>query len=698
MKEFFSKLRNRIIDNYKKNRIFLFIFLIIWIAYVFLIINQYDATLGMKSIGNEIYERYVTEIDKNTIIEEIVPIEQDGECVSILFATYARKNNGNVSVTIKGDRSGYIYADNNYSVDAIQDNAYLTIKLNEKLNKTKDSKIRIIITSNSESDQAIGVYHSVLKGFEGGKLTINNKEVEDSDLSMKYLIRNDKMRGFSNGVLIYAFVVITLIALVLILIDPPKEIFFTIMILGLGLLMMLIINPSSPPDELSHYEIALQLSNKMMFKEDYHMIDYTYIRYGSMYGHYNIAAGYERFIEEINQPLKLTGKMEYLARDIDELYIPQYIPNAIGLTLGRLLKLNMLTTFYLGRLTGFIFYLICVYFAIKKASSYKFLIGMIASLPMLLQISIAITYDTFIQGLCILLFGYFINWYFLEEKINIKDFIVVAIVCNLLAPAKIVYGMIAFLFILIPSWKFGGLRNKTIVIILMCFSIVAQLFDIMYKPIELFFKLIFNGTLTKDNLLDASEFTKLRTFVDNEVNPIINNNLALYKIEYSFYYIFKHPLEILDIFYRTIRYRIKFWFYGAIGRSLSGETLILPLTSVHILVVIVLGSCFVAVEKVFPGLVKIAFLALCIIIGLFTMTGMLVSWTDSGQEIVEDYGGVIIEGVQGRYFSPILPFFFSVFANKKFALPKQSDKYFILSYLLFFFFVVVYVLSYTFVN
>ena len=191
MKNFLLKLKNRIIENFKKNRLFLLIFLIAWVTYAFVVINQYDATLGMKSIGNEVYERYVTEIDNNTVIEQIVPIEQDGESVSIMFATYARKNAGSVNIIIKGDKSNHIYADNTYPVDMIEDNAYLTIKLDEKLNKAKDPKIRITITSNSEADKAIGVYHSVLDGFEDGKLTINKKEVEDSDLSMKYLVRNE---------------------------------------------------------------------------------------------------------------------------------------------------------------------------------------------------------------------------------------------------------------------------------------------------------------------------------------------------------------------------------------------------------------------------------------------------------------------------------------------------------------------------
>ena len=91
-------------------------------------------------------------------------------------------------------------------------------------------------------------------------------------------------------------------------------------------------------------------------------------------------------------------------------------------------------------------------------------------------------------------------------------------------------------------------------------------------------------------------------------------------------------------------------------------------------------------------------MSLCIIVGLYAMVGMFVSWTDKNQEIIEDFGGVLVEGIQGRYFSPLLPYFFPVFANKKLALPKESEKYIILSYLMLFFVIIIYVMSYTFVN
>ena len=78
--------------------------------------------------------------------------------------------------------------------------------------------------------------------------------------------------------------------------------------------------------------------------------------------------------------------------------------------------------------------------------------------------------------------------------------------------------------------------------------------------------------------------------------------------------------------------------------------------------------------------------------------GMLVSWTEIEQDVVEAYGGPIIQGIQGRYFSPLLPYLFLILNNKKIKIPKKYDEYIIYSFIILVFEVIVYVLSYTFVN
>lgn len=695
MKLDFKEIKNTVIDNFKKNKYILLGFFVVFVSVIVFTLVKFNATLGKLSVGNESYNRSVVEVNSQTMVEQIAPVEQDAESVSILFATYARPtNSGLINIKIEGLNSKTVYANQSYDVTKILDNFYETIVLSEKLSRNKDRQIKITITSNSQVGSGIAVYYSNTKEFNSGDLRINNEVVEEADMCVKYLVHNDELHGFSIGVIVWSIIGLFSIALLLLLFNPKEEVLFAYCAFVLGLIMMVIINPSSPPDELSHYEVALQVSNKMMFTENYRVIDSIYLKYGYMYGHYNISPGYIRFIHELNQPLKLTGQLQELSRDIDGLYIIQYIPNAIGLTLGRILKLNMITNFYLGRMTGLLFYVACVYLAIKKASTFKFLIGMLSCLPMFIQIAISISYDVFINGLSILIIGYFLSWYFEERKIEIKEFIFVFLVCFGIAPAKVLYSFFAFLFLFVPYRKFGSVKNKVLMCIVIMAPGVYQLFDIMKGPIQLFFHYVLKNN--SDNLL----FNKVNAeTINEEAKYIITNGFVTPNKEiYTFSYMIKHPIETLMIFLRTIRYKIKFWFYGSIGRSLSGDTLLMPLWLVHILVAIVFASAFVKEDYTFGIGMKAVLLIMCVVIGLYALIGMFVSWTDSNQEIIEDYGGIIIEGIQGRYFSPLLPFFFPIFNNNRLFIPKEGKKYILFTYLILFFVIVINVLSYTFVN
>ena len=689
MKEKLLALKNRVFENFKKNKYILLGFSIIWIVLIIITLSSYDTTLGKSVLGNESYQRDAIRLDENTTIVQELPLKEDTDCISILFATYARNNNGIITISIDGITSGKNYYKENHNVKNILDNVYLTVRTNEKIDHLKE-KIRITITSNSKENEAIAVYRSTSKEIEDGLLMVNGKIIEDSDLSVKYLYEDELLKTFSNAVIIWSIIGLSFIALIVLLVNPKPEITFALMTFILGLIMMIIINPSSPPDELAHYEATLGLSNKMMFVKDYNLIDSSYVKYGYMYGHYNISPGYVRFMNEINQPQKLTGEMVALSRNIDDYYFIQYIPNAIGITLGRLLHLNMITTFYLGRMTGLLFYVICVYIAIKNAYSFKFLLGIIACLPMFLQIAISITYDNWINALSFLTIGYFLKWYFNDELIDKKELVFVFLINFGLAPAKVLYSFFAFLFLFVQASRYGGKRNKILISLALIAPGTYQLYDIMKGPITLFFHKILSANI-ENNMLDASG-------VINKNVELLTNRVGPLKDVYTFSYMIRNPIETLIIFARTIRYKIKFWFYGSIGRSLSGDTLILPIRLVHFLVLAVVASAFVKTDYTFNIPMKLLLITLCVVVGLYALIGMFVSWTDPNQEIIKDYGGVIIEGIQGRYFSPLLPYFFPIISNKKVYLPKESDKYIILIYIMIFFEVVIYVLSYTFVN
>jgi len=671
-------LKNRLKKNFAENKILLSVFLVLWIILIFITLSSYRSTLGKQSVGNDSYNRSVVEVNRDTTVEAVIPAQQDAKNVSILFATYARTNEGNITVQISNDTTEEIYVSETIPVGRIIDNDFRTFSLNYVLSDY--DQIRVSIYSDSPVDRGVGVYYSNGSAFEGSLFYVDGEQIEDADLCLKYLVHSEELKGFAFGVILYAAVGISLLALLLLLFDPSKELLFSCSIIVLGLLLMIIIVPASPPDELSHYEVALQVSNMLMFKEQ-KSIDSIYLKYGYMYGHYNISAGYVRFIKEIFKPLKLTGKMQKLSRDALDVYWIQYLPNAIGLSLGRILKLNMITCFYLGRITSLLFYALCIYFAIKLTPTLKSLFGIISIMPMFLQTAASISYDTFILGLSFLSAAFFLRWYFSEKEIPWKEYIAVFVICFLLAPAKVVYGFFAFLFILVPKDRYGSTKKKALGALLLCLPAIYQLYGIMAGPLQLLFKSI------------------LRIDTENLISLDIKNiGISPNKEAYSFSYMIHHPLETLLIFARTIRYRIKFWFYGSFCRALSGDSLIIPIKIVHAVLVVLITMSFTSQPKTLPLSLKAILILMCIVIGLYVIIGMFVSWTESSQTIVEDYGGIIVEGIQGRYFSPLLPYFFSVFPNKKLALPQRSEKYVFLAYLMVFFEIVIYVLSYTFVN
>lgn len=685
MIEFLKKIGKRIKENFMKNKVLLFAFIIIWLIVIIITCSAYNNTIGKHSVGNESYDRSVVEVDNKTTVEAIVPTENDAESVSILLATYARKNEGNVTISVNGENSKYEYAKEIFNVNDVIDNDYVTIKLNKNLDIKVDEKIRVTITSNSENGKAIGVYYSNTDEFENSSLLVNNEEIEAVDLSLKFLVNDETMNTFATSLIVSTIAIITIISLVLLLLDPKEEILFTLIVFLLGIVMMIVIVPGSPPDELSHYEVELQVSNLLM-GEDIRTIDSIYTKYGYMYGHYNISAGYTRLLNDFGKTVKLTGKMSSLGRDYSEIYWAQYLPNVIGLTLGRLLKLNMITTFYLGRFTGLLFYTFCVYLAIRKAPSYKYILGIVASLPMFVQTSISLTYDVWILGLSFLSIGYFLNWFLLKKEIKLREFIFVFLFSLALAPAKVLYSFYAFLYIFVPYQNYGSKLKKWIASIIIIAPSIWQLYGIMYPAIYQFVHIVLKGDISHNLLSESS--SEVITDVVEEVEVRT----------FSIRYMIKHPIETIEIFVRTIRYKIKYWFYGSIGRTLSGDTLVLPLKLVHILVIIPFVAIFVSQKYTLPIYMRIIFILMCIVIGLYAMIGMFVSWTTTGQEIIEDYGGIIVEGIQGRYFSPILPFFFSAISNNKIKLSEKINKYILLTYLMIFFVIIMYVLSYTFVN
>ena len=688
MKDKLLELKRRMNENFNRNRYLIIGLFLLWFAAVGITLYANRDTLGKQSSGNEFFENYVELIDGVSIVETL-PVQEDADVVAVKMATYARNNAGTITLSVTGKDSNTVYANETIDVRSVQDNSFVRVRLKENLKQSKDKKIEVKLSSTSQKEKGLGIYYSELKAFEDSELRINN-ELQSGDLTLRFLVKNEELTLFYRIVIIWVIVTFTLIMVLLLLIKPKYEVLFTFIIISFGLTFMLIITPMSVPDETVHYEYSFQLSNYMMGEKNHLVFNEEYQDYGSFAGHFNVSVAYKRFIEKINRPLSLEDTSVVMKFDIDESYKICFVPQAIGITIARLLNWNMLRTFYMGRLCNLIFYIICIYIAIKNVPVHKLLLGIMASLPIFIQQAASYSYDCYINGLSFLIIAFLLKWMINDEPISRKEFIFVFFVNLLIAPIKVVYGLFSFLFWFVPESRFKDRKDKIRKILIVTFPALFELgkllIPLIYRIIRKTIKSIIYDYFT----VHADTYNPLRSpyswisFEEGET--------------YSFAYVLYHPMEAIEIIFRTIRYNLKIWFYGSFGRALSGNSLILPTYLVHgtllLLVLSALREENYSLSLKFKGVV----FAFCVMIGFMTVGGMLVSWTEIDQDIIEAYGGPVIQGVQGRYFSPLLPYLFVCLNNQKVKLPKWIDPYVLYAFVIVVFEVVVYVLSYTFIN
>lgn len=681
MKLFLDKIKT----NFKNNKWPLLIVLVVWALVVVLTLSFYGSTLGKQSHGNRNFDEVVELTNTTTVVEELEP-EDGTESISFRIATYARKNKGNLNVLVEGINSNTVYTNKEIDVSSLQDNAYVTVELDKTILIAKDSKIKITLSSDCEKGKAVGVYFANWDAIEDGAFTINNK-VNKGDLTIRFLTESEELNTFYKIIITWTISIITIIILIILLIKPKFEVLFTIIAASIGLTFCFVMTPLSIPDEMAHYEYSFQMSNYMMFEDNHMLFDADYQDYGSYEGHNNTSSAYKKVLQRFNSELNLDNKLVEMDNDIDETYGVYFIPQGLGITLARLFNMNRVKTFYLGRIFNLAFYTLCIYLAIKKVPMHKVLFGLIATLPMFMQQAASYSYDAFVNGLVFVVIAYLLKFLFAEEKIATKEIVTVAIVSTLLAPAKIVYGFISFLFWLVPYTKYKNKKTKVISTLLICASPIYQILSITIPVLA--------KSIENMSELNGFKLTNIVFADDGEVVEEIFDD-SYQKITIG--YMIRNPIDSFMIFFRTTRYSLKNWFYDSFGRTLSGVSLILPTTLVHLLVIPVFLAAFRKEKYVEPIYLKVIFIVLCIVIGIYILGGFLLSWTNMNQDIIKEYGGIVIEGVQGRYFCPLLPFVFTIFNNKKINIPEKFDKYIIISQLFVVFGVIVYILSYTFVN
>ena len=414
----------------------------------------------------------------------------------------------------------------------------------------------------------------------------------------------------------FIYIILLLILIVLsIIVNKTKKIFkientFLIIAISLGITMLLSIPLGNVPDESAHFSRAYEVSEFNLTS----IVDSKNKVIGrKLPKEIEITMNVDNSYKEINDGIKKnSGEREFIAFSNTALYsFVNYIPQATGIIIGKLIGASIVVQGYLGRLVNFIVWLLLIYLSIKIIPFGKEIIAFISLLPITLQEAVSLSADPIIYSVSIFFISYVLNLIYSKNSVEKKDYVVISLLCLMISLCKIVYLPLCLFIMLIPKDKFKNTKIKWIFITSLAAIIVL---------INLYWLNIASGYL--------SVLTN---------NPDIQKN-----------YLLHNPLMIFVLIAKTIMYESDSILSGMFGKYLESFSIIVPFVFVFINMMIFGIICYEkynnkdTVKKEFKYLTSFILLSIFILIHL----SLYIQWT-------EPYYPYIL-GIQGRYYLPTL--------------------------------------------
>lgn len=442
----------------------------------------------------------------------------------------------------------------------------------------------------------------------------------------------EKLASIKNvHTIIYLLLIIMAIVLVIIVLkkDYRIERIFLMIIIPIGLIYTLLIPPGIVPDEWVHMHSAFSLSSQIMNIEINDKVTMRSEEY-ELYSKQVTLPDNNYYDYVYNNLIDFTNNQDYMNIDVDSVDFGQmfaYFPAVIGITIARLLRLGAVMTVYFGRLFNFIFYVSLTYLALKKIPFGKLLLFAITMLPMSCHQMFSLSYDTVINSASFLCIAYGIFFVYQSNKVEKKDILLYALGGLLLLTNKgSAYAFILIIPILAKYFNPNGyqIAKKTKIIIVLI--LIAIILALNFRS--------FTG---------GEEVTRGLNTVSGE-NLVPWSGTPSYTLSSMLHDI---PGTVM-LFVNTFIEKGNWYINTAIGAQLGWFSIIMPMWIINVWIGILIISAFSekSNNEVFTYEHKLLyFLIAAAVIGV-VMLAMALAWTPAGYQW--------IEGVQGRYYIPII--------------------------------------------
>ena len=504
---------------------------------------------------------------------------------------------------------------------------------------------RLELTNESEADLAI----LGNPGVQSGTLKIRGQE-EQGFVNL-VVSRNALYRANGLTKLIVAMAVLTVLGgLALVLFTDVKcHVLYLVLAVGFGIVTLFDLTPIYGFDMAFQFDSVYVLSNEMMGIEgavtapspanpEENTISY-YRRACDDYSQYQffngseVSANYVDTYAGLRNPFASPEEKDLILAATaqgfvgEQLYL--YLPQAVGFTLARLLGLGMFPMLQIARILSYAVFVMMMYVSIRDIPFGKRIFLVLALTPTVLIQTVSITRDAMIIAMSFFLIAKSISTAYAEKKPKLADWLVTLVFSVLLAPCKLIYLPVSCFCLLTvyrhyfrnagEKWKKSALWfgiGAAVLLLLVCIPLLPTIM----------------------NILTAG-------------------GVSLYGTQsYTIPMLLANPAKTLFVLANTLRNQIGFFLVNAvqlfdIGLGASdGLTLL-------IFLLLFLASFQSQEDTLIPGKLERGFMLL-VATGVFLLTALAsFRWTPVTSDV--------IEGLQGRYLTPVLPLLFLAFHNSK---------------------------------
>ena len=559
---------------------------------------------------------------ENVLIEQPIQIVSNSMTgLGLRFKDVDPNSKNQFSVVVKNDSGENIYAEN-IPENKIHNDQIYYLRFN-----TSQLKAGSIYTITVKSLGATRASMVTVNPRENEYSVLRNCMInqEESKQSIAYSVIDGNcfhLRNFYWLIVMLILILITMTYLMYIYNVKLYKASFVIIML-IGIIYTLIVPQFSVPDEYTHYltsysqssillgEKAFDKHGNVLLYEDSSntLIRASHPTVNEYVKEYDGLIGKEKF--RINQP--------YISRAPLTLGSFGYFPQVLGVSLGRILGLNGIQTGVLGRISALLLFAVLISYSLKIIPKFfEKVLFTISILPMTLQQVCSYNYDSVLFTACFFLFAYLLYLIYEKEKINKLDIALVTLSSIVIATIKFVYLPILGLGLLIPREKFTLKNGKTLVILMLVVLSLGSYLVVM-KCNSLFWNVYESNT---SSLINYNTFT---------ISQVI-----------------QHPIREIVIIIATFQRFTADYISQMISGPLGWLEMNVPALQLSGFLMMLFYSLF-SIEKKskMDRNVKICSGLFSMLMILIVILALQISWTPDNS--------LIVVGVQGRYFLPILP-------------------------------------------